>query len=81
MQQTDLIIQYAPAVSAIKTAILQGQYEAAKGVNRIQLAVYFAIGKYISVIAHRPGVLMRWSLSATSCGENCQDCVDFRKRK
>lgn len=33
----------------IKTAILQGQYEAAKGVNRIQLAVYFAIGKYISV--------------------------------
>ena len=29
------------AVADIKTAILQGQYEAAKGVNRIQLAVYF----------------------------------------
>lgn len=28
---------------------LQGQYEAAKGVNHIQLAVYFAIGKYISI--------------------------------
>ena len=28
------------AVADIKTAILQGQYEAAKGVNRIQLAVY-----------------------------------------
>ena len=36
------------AVSDIKTAILQGQYEAAKGVNRIQLAVYFGIGKYVS---------------------------------
>lgn len=49
MEQTELSIQYAPAVRSIKTAILQGQYEAAKGVNRIQLAVYFAIGKYISV--------------------------------
>lgn len=39
---------YQSAVEAIKTAILQGQYEAAKGVNRIQLAVYFAVGKYIS---------------------------------
>lgn len=39
---------YRTAVEAIKTAILQGQYEAAKGVNRIQLAVYFAVGKYIS---------------------------------
>ena len=32
----------------IKTAILQGQYAAAKDTNRIQLATYFAIGKYIS---------------------------------
>ena len=37
------------AVADIKEAILQGQYEAAKGVNRIQLAVYFGIGKYISL--------------------------------
>ena len=36
------------AVATIKAAILQGQYEAAKGVNRIQLAVYFGIGKYVS---------------------------------
>ena len=36
------------AAETIKTAILQGQYEAAKGVNRIQLAVYFGIGKYVS---------------------------------
>lgn len=44
----DSLIQYNGAVNAIKTAILQGQYEAAKGVNRIQLALYFAIGKYLS---------------------------------
>lgn len=36
------------AVADIKSAILQGQYEACKGMNRIQLAVYFGIGKYIS---------------------------------
>ena len=36
------------AVADIKVAILQGQYEACKGVNRIQLAVYFGIGKYVS---------------------------------
>lgn len=43
------IITYKPAAEAIKLAILQGQYEATKGVNRIQLAVYFGIGKYISL--------------------------------
>lgn len=42
------LIPLSQAVEAIKTAILQGQYEANKGVNRIQLAVYFAIGKYLS---------------------------------
>ena len=42
-------MQIRQAVEAIKEAILQGQYEAAKGVNRIQLAVYFGIGKYISL--------------------------------
>lgn len=36
------------AVEIIKTAILQGQYEASKDVNRIQLTIYFSIGKYIS---------------------------------
>lgn len=49
MEQTNAIIKYGPAVRTIKSAILQGQYEAAKGVTRIQLAVYYAIGKYISV--------------------------------
>ena len=39
---------YNHAAEVIKTAILQGQYEALKGENRIQLAVYFGIGKYVS---------------------------------
>ena len=42
------IISLSQAVEAIKTAILQGQYEAAKDVNRVQLAVYFSIGRYLS---------------------------------
>lgn len=46
--ETTSITTYKPAAEVIKQAILQGQYEAAKGVNRILLAVYFGIGKYIS---------------------------------
>lgn len=41
----DLVLK---AVSAIKTAILQGQYEAAKDVNRVQLALYYAVGRFLS---------------------------------
>ena len=41
--------QYNQAAEAIKTAILQSQYEAAKGVNRVQLALYYGIGKFISI--------------------------------
>lgn len=44
----DNSVSYDNAVKAIKTAILQGQYEAAKDVNRVQLVLYFAIGKYLS---------------------------------
>lgn len=39
---------YNAAVSAIKQAILQSQYQAAKGVNRVQLSLYFSVGKYVS---------------------------------
>ena len=61
----DSFIQYNNAVNAIKTAILQGQYEAAKGVNRIQLALYFAIGKYLSQHT-RKGVWGEGALAAIS---------------
>ena len=37
--EENAIVLYRPAAEIIKAAILQGQYEAAKGVNRIQLAV------------------------------------------
>lgn len=48
MENANSPISLSQAVEAIKTAILQGQYEALKDVNRVQLAVYFAIGKYLS---------------------------------
>ena len=48
------------AVDAIKSAILQGQYEAAKGVNRIQLALYYGIGKYVSEQSKK----MKWGTGA-----------------
>ena len=48
MENTNSLMPLSQAVEAIKTAILQGQYEAAKDVNRVQLAVYFAVGKYLS---------------------------------
>ena len=40
---------YDEAVKAIKSAILQSQYDAAKTVNEKQLILYYSIGKYISL--------------------------------
>lgn len=40
---------YIEAVEIIKTAILQSQYSASKKINAEQLALYFGIGRYISV--------------------------------
>ena len=48
LEQKNAIV-YEAAAETIKTAILQGQYEALKGENRVQLVVYFGIGKYISL--------------------------------
>lgn len=60
MEQNNNIALYETAAENIKTAILQGQYEALKGENRVQLAVYFGIGKYISANS-RSG---RWGTGA-----------------
>ena len=38
----------ATAVEAIKTAILQSQYQAAKETTRVQLILYYGIGRYLS---------------------------------
>jgi len=48
MEKNNSPIPLSEAVETIKTAIMQGQYEALKDVNRVQLAVYYAIGKYLS---------------------------------
>ena len=45
---TTLDGNYAEAVAAIKLTLLRGQYEAAKAVNRVQLSLYYAIGRYLS---------------------------------
>lgn len=44
----DLVTLYNRAAEVIKTAILQGQYDALRNVNRIQIASYYWIGKYVS---------------------------------
>ena len=36
------------AVEAIKTAILQSQYQTAKETTRVQLILYYGIGRYLS---------------------------------
>ena len=36
------------AVEIIKTAILNSQYEAVKDVNRVQLGLYFGIGRFLA---------------------------------
>lgn len=42
------LMEYRDAVQVIKTAILQSQYRAAKATNAEQLALYYAVGGYIS---------------------------------
>lgn len=43
------VVEVSGAVSVIKTAILQSQARAAKGINQEQLALYYGIGRFISV--------------------------------
>ena len=43
------IQQTIDAVNILKTAILQSQARAVKAVNQEQLALYFGVGRYISV--------------------------------
>ncbi len=64
------------AVAAIKEAILQGQYEAAKGLNRILLAVYYCIGKYVSLQLRKD----TWGSGAleTISGQLCRELPELR---
>lgn len=65
MEQHHISQAYEIAAETIKNAILQGQYDAAKGVNRIQLATYFSVGKYVSANT-RQGVWGTGALEAIS---------------
>ena len=65
MEQHHISQAYEIAAETIKNAILQGQYEAAKGVNRIQLTTYFSVGKYVSANT-RQGVWGTGALEAIS---------------
>ncbi len=45
----NLAVRYDEMVEAIKTAILQSQYRALQSTNQVQLQLYYAIGRYISL--------------------------------
>lgn len=62
---------YSHAAEIIKTAILQGQYEALKDENRVQLAVYFGVGKYVSINSRKGG----------KCGTGALEAISERLRK
>ena len=49
MEQKQITATYAEAVKAIKEAILESRYRAARLVNKEVLALYYSIGGYISV--------------------------------
>ena len=49
MEQKQITATYAEAVKAIKEAILESRYRVARLVNKEVLALYYAIGGYISV--------------------------------
>jgi predicted nuclease of restriction endonuclease-like (RecB) superfamily len=49
MEQSQITKEYIQAVKAIKQAILESRYRAARLVNKEVLALYYAIGGYISV--------------------------------
>ena len=49
MEQTQISAEYISAVKAIKQAILESRYRAAKLVNRELLSLYYWVGCYVSV--------------------------------
>lgn len=49
MEQMHISSDYLPAVKAIKQAILESRYRAAKLVNKEMLALYYWVGNYVSV--------------------------------
>lgn len=51
---------YIKAAETIKNAILSAQYEAARGVNNIQLMLYYSVGRFISQYSRKA----KWGTAA-----------------
>ena len=60
MDNNNSFTSLSKAVEAIKTAILQSQERAAKGVNVTQLSLYFSIGRFVSINSR----LQKWGSGA-----------------
>lgn len=60
MENDNSLTSLSRAVEAIKTAILQSQERAAKGVNVTQLSLYFSIGRFVSINSR----LQKWGSGA-----------------
>ena len=74
MEQKQITATYAEAVKAIKDAILESRYRAARLVNKEVLALYYAIGGYISVQSRAAdGVAMLLVPSQNCCNRNYLD--------
>lgn len=72
-------MRYNEAVRVIKDAILQSQYQAARLVNKEQLALYYGIGCYISRNSRNGfGVRVPFHLLVAGYSRSCPDLGDFR---
>ena len=76
MEQKQITATYAEAVKAIKEAILESRYRAARLVNKEVLALYYAIGGYISVQSRAA----RWGSNAIGTKNHGDGSPDSRKQ-
>ena len=71
MEQKQITATYAEAVKAIKEAILESRYRAARLVNKEVLALYYAI--FPSKAEQQDGVAMLLVPSQNCCNRNYLD--------
>ena len=72
MEQKQITAAYADAVSAIKEAILESRYRAARLVNKEVLALYYVlVGIFPSKAELQDGAAMLLALSQNCCNRNC----------
>jgi len=70
-KETQMTSELRVAVQTIKTAILQSQARAIKGVNQEQLALYYGVGRYISENTRKlNGDLVQLKLLVSVCVRN-----------